>query len=108
MWVEMGKEEEARAEKAKQSAPPPSLGSISAASSTTSLNALDAPDLRPPSFKRQVIKLGTREAAAVTCNINMIVQQQLYALPTVVLLVAVVRSCSDCDPPVAHNCCAAH
>lgn len=40
MWVERGKEDEARAEKAKLSAPPPSVGSMSAASSSASLAAM--------------------------------------------------------------------
>lgn len=42
MWVERGKEDEARAEKAKLSAPPPSVGTMSAASSSTSLNTAAA------------------------------------------------------------------
>jgi hypothetical protein len=42
MWVERGKEDEARAEKAKLNAPPPSVGTMSAASSSTSLNTAGA------------------------------------------------------------------
>ena len=40
MWVEKGKEAEALAEKEKLNAPPPSVGSISAASSSASLAAM--------------------------------------------------------------------
>ena len=54
MWVERGKEDEARAEKEKLNAPPPSVGSLSAASSTTSLATMsDAAGPAPaPNFSR--------------------------------------------------------
>jgi len=63
MWVEKGKEDEARAEKAKLSAPPPPssvMGTISAASSNTSLATMsDAASVAGgpsvPDFSRQVV-----------------------------------------------------